>query len=665
MNAAAPERFSGAADEREPHLLVCVLADERAASVIERGREWHGVLGGSWSVVVIETPATAGGRSPQAIVHEALQGARSAGASTLMLGSAGDGRHEVVAAIVQRARREHATAVLVDTPRLDMAIWRSEGERLSRLVEDLAEALPDLWVCALSPPRTRESGAAPALAAAASRPVTWLRGWPDTLLVLVVATLVAALIEPWLVPTNLLMVYLTGVVWVALRHGGPAALTAMLGSVFLFDLVFVPPRWSLTPIDPQYYVTFLVMLLVGLVISELATRLQRQAAMSEGRAQRSHALNRFALELVQARSAEAIGAALVVAAGEASGGEAWLCLAAEGRLPARELAVPEAAAQWPAVRAAWERRQETGSGTVVEPQAAARCIPLVAGDLVMGVLGVPAVASAEDRQLLSTLAHQAAVALERAWLDERTAKAAWAAETERLRSTLLAGLSHDFRTPLTAIVGNASTLLEQGSALSEDERRNLLQLVMAEARRMTKMANNLLELTRLQEPAVRLDMQWCPADELVAEALARRDAGAVMVEVSPELVLWCDPGLVAQLIANLVDNALLHGGGADVRLHLAACAEGWMLQVRDRGPGLPADAGRQVFDLFWRGDRRDGRPRDVGVARARRGTGVGLALCAAIVRLHGGRIDVRNDGGAVFEAVMPQPAARPAEGETA
>ncbi len=640
-------------DPLAPHLLVCVLADEQATAVVERGRQLHAALGGSWTVVAIETPAAAG-RSGQAATHSALQVARHAGASTLLLGSAGDGRHDVVEAIVRRARSERASALLVGLPRLDMAIWRSEGEALSRLVEELAEQLPDLWLHALAPPRGRP--AAPALAAAASRPVSWLRGWPETLATLAVATLVSALIEPWFDPANLITVYLAGVVWVALRHGGPAAMGAMLGSVFLFDLIFVPPRWSLTPLDPQYYFTFAVMLFVGLVISELAARLQRQAAMAEARAQRSHTLNRFALQLVRVRSVEAIGAALVAAAQEASGRVAWLCPAPEGRLPPAAQAPAEAAAHWAAVQAAWQRRQETGSGTALEPGTGARCIPLLAGDTVMGVLGVPQgrdapPASAEELQLLSALAHQAAVALERALLDERTARAAWEAETERLRSTLLAGLSHDFRTPLTTVIGAVGSLLEQGEAIDVAQRRALLQSVLVQAERMSTLSSNLLQLVRLQEGALSMRPEWCPCEDLLAEALTGCGPGAerVVADLPAEATVWCDATLLGQVLHNLVENALHHAGPqarVAVQLQLQPGRACW--RVQDNGPGLPPE-------LVERGPRRF--VRGAAAAEGPAGSGLGLALCDAIVQLHGGELRLFNAGGACCEIVLPQPAA--------
>lgn len=630
------------------HLLVCVLADERAPAVIEQGRQLHAVQGGGWSVVAIETPAAAR-RGARVAVHTALEQAEHAGADILRLGTAGDGRHDIVAAIVQRARREHATMLLVGLPQIDVAIWRGEGERLARLVEDLAEALPDIWLQVVTPPRDGERPPAPpALAAAGARPRSWRRGWPDTIAVLLVSTLVGLLIEPWFEPVNLIMLYLAGIVWVALRHGGPAALLATVGSIAMYDFVLVPPRWGFHPIDPQYYFTFAVMLFVGLVISELAARLQRQAAMAEARAQRSHALKRFALELVGARSAEAIAQALVAAAQEASGQPAWLCPAPDGRLPDVADAPVAAAANWLAVQAAWQRRQETGAGTTIQPQCGVRCIPLVAGDLVMGVLGLPLdaradSAHAEELQLLSALANQAAVALERALFDERTARAAWRVETERLRNTLLAGLSHDFRTPLTTIIGTVGTLLDQADAITPSERRPLLLSVLAQAERMNTLSANLLQLTRLQEGAVPLQGEWCPVDELVAEALIGCGDGAdrITVEHAAEAMLWCDPTLLGQALQNLLLNALRHGG-APIRLQVLQTADAAEIVVHDSGPGLPAGIV----------DHGPARFQSRGGAG---GTGLGLALCAAIVQLHGGRLRLANEGGARCAIELPQP----------
>jgi two-component system sensor histidine kinase KdpD len=256
----------------------------------------------------------------------------------------------------------------------------------------------------------------------------------------------------------------------------------------------------------------------------------------------------------------------------------------------------------------------------------------------------------EDRRLLDAMADQAALALERALYEQRSASAVLEAETERLRNTLLSGISHDFRTPLTTIIGAASSLLDQDHVLDTPRRRLLLEGLLGEARRVHGSMSDLLDLTRMEEGRLRPLLEWCPVDDLVQEvrdALGQRLAAhRFEVQVSAEAIVWCDPRLIVQAAVNLVDNALRHTpAGGRVALQVRVQPSTWELSVSDDGPGLPPGHEHTVFKKFSRA-RADG----VGS-----GTGLGLAICAAVARLHDGQIEARNAGGARFTLALPQP----------
>jgi two-component system sensor histidine kinase KdpD len=230
--------------------------------------------------------------------------------------------------------------------------------------------------------------------------------------------------------------------------------------------------------------------------------------------------------------------------------------------------------------------------------------------------------------------------------DELVARTALEAETERLRSTLLSSLSHDFRTPLTTILGSATSLLEQDAALDPGQRSALLHGVIAEAQRMHTLTSNLLDLTRMEEGAVSPRCEWCPGDELLDDARrvqgTRLAAHPLAARAAADAIIWCDPRLVGQALANLLDNAVRHtppGTPVDVRIDTGP--DWWTLTVADRGPGLPAGRERDVMKKFVRGPDA--------------GTGLGLAICAAIARVHGGTMDAVNRGGACFVLRFPQP----------
>lgn len=446
---------------------------------------------------------------------------------------------------------------------------------------------------------------------------TW-RDWLAALGVTGLCTLLSELMAPYLDLADQIMVYLAGVVYVALRHGQAPSAAAVVASIFLFDLVFVPPRWGLNPLNKQHLLTFVVMLVVGLLISRLVAQARSQALLAQGRAQRAQALHELSARLAVARSprevadgvADAVmatfGAACAVHAADAGGaGEATL-LALQG----------------------------TGAPL---GQLAVQAVP-----------GHPY--TDEDRDLLKAFAHQTALALERCAFEQKSTDALVEAETERLRNTLLSGISHDFRTPLTAIVGSATSLLQQDRLLDAGQRATLTRSILDEATRMHALVSDLLDLTRLEGGAVQLALEWCPADELVESALqtvgARVLAHQLRTRVPPEAIVWCDPRLVEQALVNLLDNALRYtpaGSTVDVAVELDAGT--WRLTVTDNGPGLPPGSQRDVFRKFHRGHAEPSGA----------GTGLGLAICAAVASLHNGAIHAASDTGARFVMTFPQP----------
>lgn len=447
------------------------------------------------------------------------------------------------------------------------------------------------------------AGAPRPLAAGSAAWGPWRRGGL-ILLVLAVSSIVCELLAPHLDTTNLALVFLAGVVYVALRLGRRAAVATVLGGIFVFDLIYVEPRWSLHPIDPQFFFTFAVMLVVGWIVAHLAGQAGLQTQAAEARARREAALNRLAARLAQARSDAAVGEALSTSVSEALGVDVRL-------LP-------------------------TGADGAIGVEPA-----------------MPALATGDDRELFVAMVNQATVALERAHLEQRSARAALEVETERLRNTLLAGLSHDFRTPLTTIIGSVTSLLDQGHAIGVAGRRALLTGVLGEARRLQALTSDLLDLTRMAEGAVRPNAEWCPADELVDEARAalgnRLDRHRLEVRVADDSVVWCDPRLIGQALVNLLDNAVRHTpAGGRIAVTIAVAGRRWRLVVHDDGPGLPPGQEQQIFTKFHRG-QADADGTEGG------GTGLGLAICAVVAQLHGGTITARNEAGACIEMDLPQP----------
>jgi len=257
----------------------------------------------------------------------------------------------------------------------------------------------------------------------------------------------------------------------------------------------------------------------------------------------------------------------------------------------------------------------------------------------------------EQAHLLETFASQIALALERAKLAEVAEQSSVAAAREKLRNTLLASISHDLRTPLAVIAGAGSALAEHGAALDERTRLSLARSIEGKAREMSDLVSNVLELVRLESGQVVLRRDWQTLDDLIGTALGnleeKLEDHKVELQLAPDLpAVYVDAALIVQVFTNLFDNAAKYTP-AGTRVVVSAIVDGEFLRIRveDEGPGLPAGDPARLFDKFQRG-----HPEESVV-----GVGLGLAICQAIIRAHGGEIVAqRRDGaGARFEFTLP------------
>ncbi|WP_429441658.1 DUF4118 domain-containing protein [Paraburkholderia youngii] len=497
-----------------------------------------------------------------------------------------------------------------------------------------------------------------------------------------VITALASVFADRIALANLVMLYLLGTVFAAVRLGrGPGVLLSFLG-VAAFDFFFVPPRLSFSVSDTQYLLTFAVMLVTSLTISHLTSSLRRQARMATMRERRTDAMFAMTRELGAALTTDQIleiGTRHVV---EVFQVRVAILLPDSAEKVRQKVENPDPAvtltgadldcdiAQW-----VYDQQKPAGHGTETLPAAAALYLPLSAPMRTRGVLallsaGMGEFAIPEQRRMLDTFAAQLALALERVHYVEIAQDALISMESERLRNSLLSAISHDLRTPLTAIVGFASLLAEPGHGEKAGQRstNELAEGIYEEAMRMTGIVTNLLDMVRLQEGSMRLNRQWSSLEELIGAALAasrRLLCGRqVTTHVPHDLPLVrLDAVLVERLLANLFDNAAKYTpAGSPLTISAAVVEEHEhryvKVNVEDSGPGLSPGMESRVFDKFTRGEKESALP----------GIGLGLAICRAIVDAHGGKIGAANrtdpNGivlGACFWFMLPADETPPAE----
>lgn len=475
--------------------------------------------------------------------------------------------------------------------------------------------------------------------------------------------LVATPLLPYLDLANIVMLFLLAVVLVAVQLGRGPAVLATFVSVAAFDFFFVPPRFSLAVSDLQYIVTFVVMLAVGLITSHLTADLRYQARIASYRETRSRALYEFARELSGALQTEQIFETTCGYINRTFHARATLLLPDDaGRLQLAPPAAGQAAsapgeamldmgiAQW-----AFDHAQPAGTGTDTLPGSSLFYLPVVAPMRTRGVLAIAPqnrrwVLIPEQRQQLDTFATLAAIALERVHYIEVAQDALVHMESERLRNSLLAALSHDLRTPLTVLVGMSEALVMARPPLPPAQ-SGLATALHDESLRMSSLVTNLLDMARIESGEVRLDMQWQPFEEVVGSALRASQASLpgheVQTRLAPDLPLVrFDAVLVERVLCNLIENASKYTP-ADSRIVIAAEVSGEFLEVavHDNGPGLPAGREAALFDKFTRGKRESATP----------GVGLGLALCRAIVEAHQGTIRAGHspEGGASICFTLP------------
>ena len=631
--------------------LVAVALDDQAEQIIRVGKRFADALDAEWLVVSVETPAmlTLGEAARNRRVN-LLRLAESLGAQTVTL----DGP-SAAAALVDYARLRNVSRIVIGAPRRYGPATLFRPSTATKVVR--AGAGLDVSVIAR---RAAPQAQAVSMETPGCQGPSW-GNYAAALGVSLACTAVAAGMYSYLALTNLVMVYLLGATIAALKLGrGPASATAVI-NVLAFDFFFVPPRYSFAVADIQYVVTFGVMLAVALIIATLVANVRAQTRVAGARERRTALLYAMSRELVSTRSLEDLARVAVKHVSETFASHtALLVPGPDGRMQHPESApmtgslrgADLSVAQW-----AYDNGVAAGLGTDTLPSTAVQYLPLKAGRQALGVLAVQPVQRRrillpEQRHLLETFGAQIALALERSGLQEQAEHSRVVAETEGVRNTLLASISHDLRTPLAVITSASSALSDPSSTFDAAARRALSAQIEGKSREMAEIISNVLDLMRLESGQVSLRLESVTMEDLVNPALQRLGSRLqdhpVEVRLAPNLPpVHVDGLLVLQVFTNLLENATKYTpAGTDISI--AAVVEGVFLRVDidDTGPGLPSGDFDRLFAKFHRG--RD--ETSVG------GAGLGLAICRAIVAAHGGRIEAsqRPGGGARFSFTLPQ-----------
>jgi two-component system sensor histidine kinase KdpD len=640
-------------------LLACIGPSDVDEKVVRTAARLAAKLNATWHAVYVETPALQ--RMPEArrrAILQTLKLAQELGAETATLPA-----QDEVETLLDYARRHNLGRIVMG--RSTRPRWRWLGHKSLSL--RLGEHAPDIDMITVAREEERlavipEAETDPRDDAKTAR---LYREYVYAALICTAITLIAAPLQYYLDLANIVMLFLLGVVFVAYRYGrGPSVLAAVL-SVASFDFFFVPPKLTFAVSDVQYILVFVVMLIVGLVTGHLTADLRYQVRVARTREERARSLSEMAkalssalveqqvVEICDKFVASNFNAKVVVLLPDLA--DKLQAPAIHTNMPAYDLAV----AQW-----CYDKNAQAGAGTDTLPANLQLYLPLKAPMRVRGVLVVEPSSQRllmipEQRRLLDTFAALVAIAIERIHFVSVAQDTILKMESERLRSSLLAALSHDLRTPLTALVGLAETL-SLDLAAAESGHAEKADVIREQALRTSRMVNNLLEMAKLQSGDVKPRKDWQSLEEMVGSALHGLDVALanriLKIDLPVDLPLVkCDAVLIERVLFNLIENATKYTPPNTTMGVMANVADALLrIEVWDEGPGLPPGQERIIFEKFARGEKESVVP----------GTGLGLAICDAIVQAHGGKIWAENrlPHGARFIFTLPldvQPSVEP------
>ncbi|MDO4741269.1 MAG: DUF4118 domain-containing protein [Eubacteriales bacterium] len=640
------------------HILACLSPSPSNAKIVKTAARMAAAFGGSFTALYVQTPASEkmDEASKKRLQYHIRLAEQSGAAITTLFGE------DVSFQIAEFARISGVTKVVIGRSNIRRRHFWSKPT----LTEKLSELAPDMDIHIIpdgaSDAKYRE------------RPASFLQNlipYPKdiviTLSILTAISLLGLLFHGLgFTEANIITVYILGVLLTSLFTKGYAcSVISSVMSVMLFNFFFTEPHLTFHAYDSGYPVTFAIMLAASVITGTLASKLKTHAKLSAQSAFRTKVLldtnqmlqkaqdDAEVINITATQLMKLLGRTIVVYSAGENGLSKGMLFPVDPENSYEELFsdAEQAVARW-----TYENRHRSGATTETNKKARCLYMAIRINSRVYGVVGIPIkgkpLDSFESGMLLSILG-ECALALD----NHRNAKekelAAVLAKNEQLRADLLRAISHDLRTPLTSISGNAGNLLSNYEKLDEETRMRVFTDIFDDSQWLISLVENLLSVTRLEEGRMNFHMSAQLMDEVIEEAMKhinRKSAEhRISVRFEEELLLArMDAKLIIQVIINLVDNAIKYTPvGSEISV-AAGAKDGFVwVSVSDTGEGIPDELKPRVFDMFYTGNS--------GIADSRRSLGLGLALCRSIVNAHGGEITLTDNvpGGCVFTVTIP------------
>ena len=641
------------------HILVCLSSSPSNERIVRMAGKMAQAFSGSLTALYVQTPGDADMNAEDTVrLQVNMRLAQQFGAEIITTHG-----EDVATQIAEYARLSDVTKIVIGRSGVQRRHFWSEPTLTERLITLAPEVdihiIPDVEAYK-SYRRKRLLTIRPAF------PTAWE-------LLLTIGILAAATVIGWVflrlgfANANIIMVYLLGVLLTsAFTSGYTCGVLSAFLSVILFNYFLTEPRLSLAAYGSKYPITFAVMFAAALLTGTLAAKLKAHAQLSARDAYRTKLLFDMNRQLQKAETPDEVYQMTATQIQKLmqrdvliypAQGDALLdgnVYPADGSSP---YCIPDTDQEQDVIQWVWHNRKRAGATTQNFPKAKRLYLAIRTGQQVYGVVGIPMEKQTQPdaftSSVLFSILGECALALESLRNAEEKEKAAVLAKNEQLRANLLRSISHDLRTPLTSISGNADTLLHSYNVLDEQTRKQIFTDIYDDAQWLTGLVENLLSITKIADGSVKLRLSDQVVDDIVSESLRHIDRRSaehhITVDCGDEpLLVRVDAGLIMQVLINLVNNAVKYTpAGSNIRITAIPRENMAEICVNDNGPGIPDELKEHVFEMFFTG----GNP----IGDSRRSLGLGLTLCQAIIHAHNGEMTLKENSphGCIFSFTVP------------
>ena len=641
------------------HILVCLSSSPSNERIVRMAEKMAQAFCGSLTALYVQTPGDADMNAEDTVRLQAnMRLAQQLGAEIVTTHG-----EDVPTQIAEYARLSDVTKIVIGRSGLKRRHFWSEPTLTEQLIALAPEVdihiIPDAEVYK-SYRRNRLIAICPAL------PTAWE-------LLLTVGILAAATIIGWVflrlgfADANIIMVYLLGVLLTsAFTRGYICGVLSAFLSVILFNYFLTEPRLSLVAYGSKYPITFAVMFAAALLTGTLAAKLKVHAQLSARDAYRTKLLFDMNRQLQKAETPEEVYRMTAMQIQKLMQRDVLICPAqggalldeiiypVDGRSP---YSISDADGEQNVIQWVWQNRKCAGATTHNFPKAKWLYLAIRTEQQVFGVVGIlmdkQTQPDAFTTSVLFSILGECALALESLHNAAEKEKAAVFAKNEQLRANLLRSISHDLRTPLTSISGNADTLLHSYNALDEQTRKQIFTDIYDDAQWLTGLVENLLSITKISDGSVKLRLSDQVVDDIVSEAFRHIDRRSTEHHIEVDcgdvpLLVRVDSGLIVQVLINLVNNAVKYTPtGSNIRITAIPRENMAEICVSDNGPGISGELKERVFEMFFTGSNP--------IGDSRRSLGLGLTLCQTIIHAHNGEMTLKDNSphGCIFSFTVP------------